>query len=137
MRFIKTDSREFNRQLAFSKHLEFLTINTEKELDKSDLYIATGSGVGFAISSDRELFNLFNNTGTKLCGREAVDYALTKGARKVFCFDGFLCKYYEKWGFKVYDRLPWSETLAPKNWDYKTYGKPDVVWLELPANFHE
>ena len=137
MRFIKTDSREFNRRLAFSERLEFLTIYTEEELDKADLYIATGGGVGFAISPDKELFNLFNNTGTKLCGREAVDYAITKGARKVSCFNGFLRKYYERWGFRVVKRESWNEDLAPLGWDYDRYGKPDVVWLELPTNFHE
>jgi hypothetical protein len=79
MRFIKTDSKQLNEALTLSKRLEFITICSEEKLDKSDLYIAIGGGVGFAISPDKELFNLFNNTGTKL------------------------------------------------------YGKPDVVWLELPV----
>lgn len=137
MRFIKTDSRSFNRRLAFSGRLEFLTVYTEEEIDKSDLYISLDGGVGFGISPDKELFNLFNNTGTKLCGREAVDYAIFKGARKAFCFDGFLRLYYAKHGFEVVDRVPWSKELAPANWDYDKYGTPDVVWLEISASFDE
>lgn len=137
MRFIKTDSRSFNRRLVFSKRLEFLTIYTEEELDKADLYITTGGGVGFGISSDKELFNLFNNSGIRLAGREAVDHALVCGARKVFCFDGFLRKYYERWGFKVVKRECWNPEFAPIKWDYATYGTPDVVWLELPESFDD
>ena len=137
MSFIKTDSERFNKAIALSKHLEFLTIYTEEELDKSDLYIAIEGGVGFGISPDKELFNLFNNTGTKLCGREAVDYAISKGARKVFYFDGFLHAYYRHFGFVEVDRSSWDDSLRPVGWDYDKYGKPDVVWAELPVDFHE
>lgn len=135
MRFIKTDSERFNKALKLSKRLEFMAVHTEEELDKSDLYIAMGADVGFAIGPDKELFNLFNNTGTKLCGREAVDYAISKGARKLSCFDGFLCKYYERWGFEVVKAERWDDELAPIGWDYEKYGRPNVVWLELPADY--
>ena len=137
MRFIKTDGREFNRQLAFSKHLEFLTIYTQEALGKSDLYVAREGGVGFGISPDKELFNLFNNTGTKLCGREAVDYAIFKGARKVFYFDGFLHAYYRHFGFVEVDRSSWDDGLRPAKWDYEKYGRPDVVWAELSIDCYE
>ena len=130
MYFIKTDAKEFNRQLCFSSRLDFLTVHTEDYLDVADLYVSIGGGVGFGLTDDKELFNLFNNTGTKLCGCEALDYAISKGACKVFCFDGFLRKYYERVGFKVILRAPWRDDYAPKTWDYKTYGKPDVIWLE-------
>ena len=137
MRFIKTDSERFNKELKLSKRLEFITVYTDEELDKSDLYIAVGGGVGFAISPGKELFNLFNNTGTKLCGREAVDYAISKGARKVFYLDGFLHEYYRHFGFTEVHRAHWNEDLAPAGWNYEKYGKPDVVWAELPADFDE
>ncbi len=130
MEFIKTDAKEFNRQLCFSNRLFFLTVHTKEYLDKADLYVSIGGGVGFGLTDDKELFNLFNNTGTKLCGREAMDYAISKGANKIFCFDGFLRKYYERVGFKIVRRAPWHDLSAPVSWDYKTYGKPDVIWLE-------
>ena len=137
MKFIKTDSERFNKALKLSKRLEFLAVHTEEELDKSDLYIATGGGVGFGISLDKELFNLFNNTGTKLCGREAVDYAISKGARKVFYFDGFLHAYYRHFGFVEVDESAWDDSLRSAEWDYKRYGRPDAVWAELPVDCHE
>jgi hypothetical protein len=135
VRFIKTDARSFNRQLVLSKRLEFLTVYTKEELDKVDLYIDLSGGVSFGINPDNELFNFLNNTGTKLCGREAVDYAIRKGARKVFCFDGFLRKYFEHRGFRLVKRESWNEELAPPGWDYAKYHKPPVVWLEIPASF--
>ena len=137
MRFTKADSERFNKALKLSKRLEFLTVYTDEEPDKSDLYIATGGGVGLAISPDKELLNLFNNTGTKLCGREAVDFAISKGARKVFYLDGFLHAYYRHFGFVEVDRSAWDDSLRPAKWDYKRYGRPDVVWAELPVDCHE
>ena len=131
MRFIKTDSKEFNRQLLFSKRLEFVTLYTNEELDVCGLYVCIGGGVGFGLTPDKEIFNLFNNTGTKLCGKEALDYAITKGGKKLFCFDGFLKEYYEKQGFRVVKRVRWNQDLAPDKWNYEKYGKPDVIWLEL------
>jgi hypothetical protein len=89
------------------------------------------------ITKDKELFNLFNHSGILLCGREAIDHAITKGARKVFCFDGFLRKYYERWGFVEVKREDWSEDLAPAGWDYETYGRPCMVWLEIPVDFDD
>ena len=136
MRFIKTDSKEFNRQLGFSTRLEFFTVYPKKTLDGWDLYVATGGGCGFALTPDNEIVNLFNNTGTKLCGREALDFAISKGGRKVFCFDGFLRKYYERAGFRVVCMDVWLPAEAPRNWNYKEYGRPGVVWLELPAGFY-
>ena len=131
MEFIKTDPKEFNRQLSFSKRLEFFTIYTNEELDTCDLYVSIGGGVGFGLAPDKEIINLFNNTGTKLCGREALDFAIAKGGRKVCCFDVFFAKYSEAFGFKEYDRAAWNPSLAPLNWKYNEYGKPDVVWLKL------
>ena len=131
MKFIKTDAKEFNRQLLFSKRLEFLTLYTIKELELCKLYITTGGGVGFGLTPDGDIFNLFNNTDVKFCGLEALDFAITKGGRKVFCFDGFLTRYYEERGFRVTVRVKWLEDFAPDNWNYKKYGRPDIVWLTL------
>ena len=131
MRFIKVDAKEFNGQLSFSKRLEFVTLYTNEELDVCDFYVCIGGGVGFGLMPDKEIFNLVNNTGRKLCGSEALDFAIIKGGRKLFCFDGFLTKYYEKRGFRVVTQIKWIEDLAPANWNYEKYGKPDVVWLEL------
>ena len=131
MKFIKTDAKEFNRQLLFSKRLEFLILYIIKELDSCELYIATGGGVGFGLTPEGDIFNLFNNTGKKFCGSEALDFAKTKGGRKVFCFDGFLTRYYEKHGFRVITRVKWLKNLAPDNWNYEKYGKPDIIWLTL------
>lgn len=130
MEFIKTDAKEFNRKLSFSSRLDFLTVHTEDYLNKADLYVATGGGVGFGLTRDKELINLFNNTGTKLCGCEAINYAISKGADKVFCFDGFLRKYYERFGFEVVYAMPWNDDEAPESWDYEKYYQPDVMWLE-------
>lgn len=130
MNFIKTDAKEFNRQLGFTTRPEFYTHYDEDTLNAWGLWVAIEGGVGFALTPDGEIVNLFNNSGRKLAGREALDLAISKGGYKVFCFDGFLRGYYERVGFKVVHRNKWESTLAPKNWNYELYGNPDVIWLE-------
>ena len=131
MNWKKVDGKEFNRQISFSTRLEFLTRYDDRTLDQWELYVAIGGGVGFALTPEHELVNLFNITGVKLCGREAVDYAISKGADNLFCFDGFLRKYYEHFGFRKIKSAPWNEDLAPTCWNYDKYGTPRVVWMEL------
>lgn len=135
MDWIKTDNKEFNRQLSFSKRLEFLTRYSDIIRDGWEFYVATGGGVGFTLVPGGEIVNIFNNTGIKLCGREALAKAVRLGGRKVFCFDGFLRKLYEKFGFVEVTRAKWDPMFAPSAWNYDKYGKPDVVWLELPDDF--
>ena len=132
MEWKKVEAAEFNRQLGFNKRLEFVTVYDEETLNQWELYVAIGGGVGFGLTPDGEIANVFNNTGTKLCGREAVDFAISKGGYKVFCFDGFLRKYYKHFGFKVVKQARWNEALAPPKWDYAKYKTPSVIWLELP-----
>lgn len=130
---------EFNYYLTKSKRLEFITIYPEAFLAKCILLLADreGGGAGLGITPGKELFNLFNNTPTKKIGRAMVRSAIDLGAVKLFCFDGFLRVFYERLGFKVVNRAPWSDNLAPKNWDYEKYGKPDVIWMELSVDSHK
>jgi hypothetical protein len=136
MNWKKVDSKEFNRQLSFSKRLEFVTVYDEKTLDAWDKYVAIGSGVGFALipGKEIEIANVFNNTGVRLCGREAMTEAIRLGGRTVFCFDGFLAHYCESLGFTEYNRAKWCDELAPANWNYERYGWPGVVWLRFDTS---
>jgi hypothetical protein len=131
MEFIKTDAREFNRQLSFSKRLEFFTIYPEATLDTWELYVSIDSGVGFALTPEGEIVNVFNNTGVKLCGREAIQYAISKGGKRVFCIGEFLRKYYEALNFEVTETILWDDALAPACWTDSKYGRPRLFILEL------
>ena len=63
----------------------------------------------FILSPDRELENLFNNSGIKGAGKFTVREAIKNGAHKLNCFDtGFLPTYYEQFGFKKVGRDKWN-----------------------------
>ncbi|MFF3249721.1 hypothetical protein ACFYWP_01645 [Actinacidiphila glaucinigra] len=71
---------------------------------------------GFGIDADGTLIGLFSLVKGR--GEELVWGAVDRGASKLDCFDGFLPKYYERFGF--------VETERVANW---TPGEPDVVFM--------
>ena len=64
-------------------------------------------------------------------GRLTVGHAIKKGAQTLDCYAGKLPKYYKQFGFREYKRIPWEDKYAPPNWDYKKFGKPDIIFMEL------
>ena len=124
--------KEFNKYLTKSKRLELLTVYREEVLARWQLFLFPKyGGAGFAITPDKELVNHFNNTAIKGLGKVLVRYAIILGVTKLFCFDGFLRKYYKSCGFEVTDVGDWNDEPAPVNWNYEKYGKPGMVWMLL------
>lgn len=105
----------------------FLTIPVEAET----YYLYDDGCAGFAITQDDELVGLFNGTEKGGVGRRLINIAISKGANNLFCFDTKLTQFYEERGFVETDRAEWDEDMAPTNWDYDRFGRPDVVWMEL------
>ena len=66
---------------------------------------------------------------TKGDGRAALAQAITEGARTLDAFDGGLIRYYEQSGFREVARTPWDDAQAPKNWNLKRDGRPDIVHM--------
>ena len=114
-------------------YLPFLTCYNEKELSGCRMWLSVQhkSLIGYAINADNELFGLFNNSGIKGLGKSAILDAIENGADKLFCFDGYLPKLYAQFGFVITDTAIWDEDLAPDRWDYRKYGRPNVVWMKL------
>lgn len=82
---------------------------------------------GFAIIRG-ELASLFSLPGAHY-GDLLVELAVDKGAHKLSCFDchGKLPSLYGRHGFHETLRARWDESLAPKNWSYELWGRPDYV----------
>jgi hypothetical protein len=105
----------------------FLTIPVEAE----QYYLYDDGNAGFGITEDGELVGLFNGSNKSGVGRRMIDIAIRKGADNLFCFDTKLTDLYKERGFVETSRAGWDEDMAPENWDYDRFGKPDVVWMEL------
>jgi len=104
----------------------FLTI----PVDADKYYLTESYGAGFAIDEDN-LVGLFNDTDDSGTGHSLVGEAIRKGASRLMSFDTKLTSIYESWGFEIVDRSGWDESMAPQNWNYERFGRPDVVWMEL------
>lgn len=95
-------------------------------------------GAAYIIDADGDLQGVFNAGEVRGLGQDAVRQAIRDGARTLDAYDvpeaiaGVnLPAYYGRFGFVETKRLPWSDEFAPPGWDYETYGRPDVVFMEL------
>lgn len=90
---------------------------------------------GFGIKGGSYLTGLFSNAKGK--GKEifekSLDILKKSNAKEItlFCIGDFLKKLYMSYGFKVDEVIKWDDTYAPKNWDYKKYGRPDLYEMSL------
>ena len=112
-----------------SSRPEFLTPYTPEELGKFDLHL-TKKDVGYALTPEKDLVNVFNVSGKKGAGVSAVVDAIKNGAETLDAFDGFFPKYYKEFGFKEVGRDVWNDAYAPKDWMLTKYGKPDIVYMK-------
>jgi hypothetical protein len=71
---------EFIEQRDKSTKAQFLSPYTADDLAGKELYM-TGDGVGYALTPEKDLVNVFNNSNRKGAGREAVVDAIGRGAR--------------------------------------------------------
>lgn len=97
---------------------------------KAVCFLSNDKKSGFAIKPDGDLISLFSLPGASQ-GNEAIKSAIKNGATKLDCIGEFLVSMYNKFGFAEIKRESWNNEYAPKNWDYKTFGKPDIVYMEL------
>ena len=126
-----TNYEAFRRQLKSSARNENLESYSDKEYDNFQVYTNNTGTVGFAITPGKELVNLFNNSGIRGYGRDAITFSIELGATRLNCFDGPLVKYYESFGFEETSRISFREQYAPFGWHYSKLGRPDVVHMGL------
>ncbi len=108
-----------------------LTPHSAEDLKGSRVFLSHGGKAGFVISSDGELQNLFNNSGTKGLGAAGVKRAIAEGARTLNAYDGFLTPFYEKLGFRETERMEFDPKYAPDNLPKEIMEKrPDVVTMQ-------
>lgn len=95
-------------------------------------------GAGYIITTEGDLQSLFNTGHSNGIGRYAVESAVANGAKTLDAFDVDpaisvvnLPAYYREFGFVETGRVEFDDNLAPYGWDYKRYGRPDVVFMAI------
>ncbi|MBN2642797.1 MAG: hypothetical protein JXR78_14180 [Victivallales bacterium] len=122
----QVNPEKFIQARSMSARSQFLTPYTEQQLSEFELYLI-GENAGYALTPEKDLVNLFNNSDVSGAGAEALIDAISKGVKTLSCFSGFLCSYYVKFGFIETARRKWDDRFAPDSWDFRRYGCPDVV----------
>jgi hypothetical protein len=124
-----TDPETFIKARNQSKSLQFLTPYTADQLKDVQLFLSEDGKVGYALTKDKDLINVFNNSDVKGAAQEAVVQAIVNGTETLDCYDIYLVGYYSRFGFKEYKRIAWDDKYKPVDWDYTRYGKPDTVYM--------
>lgn len=80
------------------------------------------------VSNDGDIKGVFKyDLAIKETASEVLAESVAKGGVKLDNFDGYLTNIYEKAGFRIVSRVPFSEEYTPQGWNKKSHGTPDVV----------
>jgi|GEM_PF-5312267 len=95
------------------------------------LFLTSDSAGGFGLIGG-QLCSVFSHPG-KHYGHQLVAFAKALGAERLTCYDfnGFLGDLYKQHGFVESERHSWRCDLAPANWNYARWGRPDYLIMEL------
>jgi hypothetical protein len=50
------------------------------------------------------------------------------------CFDPYLPRLYNAYGFQAYDAWAFNDEYAPAGWDFEKFGRPDVVFMRYEGS---
>ena len=129
----QVSAEEFIAARGKSKRSQYLSQYSAQELQEMNarLYL-TEDNVGFALTPDGDMINVFNNSDRKGAGQEAVILAIAEGAKTTDCIGDGLAEIYNRYGFTEKSRAEFDETQAPEGWNYDTDGRPDIIFFEFP-----
>lgn len=129
MLFDMATPQEFQSARARSVRPQFLTPYRQEELGSMRLFLNQEGTVGYALTREGDMVNVFNNSTVRGAGKEAVIDAIKNGAKTLDAFEGFLPDYYAQFGFEAYKAEPFNQEFAPENWDYAKLGEPDIIYM--------
>lgn len=137
--WIINDYSAFVDSLNKSNRSGFLTHYTPQDLYKkgATTYQLKGYNIGYALCPDPEdgevdIISVHNNEpDVHNIGDLMLTLAKQNGGTKLDHFEGKLSDIYSRNGFEEYDRYQWDDQYAPDDWDYKQYGRPDVVMRKI------
>lgn len=120
----------FQTAVKNNTYSEFLTHYTIKELQTFSLHMFYNNTMGYAITPNREIANVFNNSlNVRHTGQAMVVDAIRRGGKTIFCFDGYPARLWKEIGFIEVKREKFNCDLAPESWEYSFYGYPDLLHL--------
>ena len=109
-----------------------MTAYTEQEYAEKGarIFLSNDQKSGYALTRDNDMISAFS-TPKSHQGKYIVQDAVNRGAETLDCFDGKLPGLYEQFGFQEYQRYPWDDQYKPSDWNYKEFGRPELVMMRL------
>jgi len=111
-----------------SKRVQYMSPLSAEDLQSSRLFMSKDGKIGFSVSGDGDIQNVFNNSDEHGAGVDAIVDAVAHGGRTLDCYDKYLPKLYSQMGFVETSRMKFNPEQAPSTWP-KDGGKPDVVFM--------
>ena len=121
--------KEFKEKRDLLDPLLSQCLSPLEEKEGARYYWSEKDQYGFAIEDNGYLFSVFclkRGNGKKL-----VSQAILKGAKTLDCLGEHLKNLYESAGFNLSFQAPWDDELAPKNWRYEKWGRPNYYEMTL------
>lgn len=131
--FLMVTAEEFimQRDQLHPDLFAFLTPQTKVDYETQGtlLFLSEDKKSGFGINPDGELISVFSLERNR--GKTLVAEARRKGARYLSCMGDHLLKMYSEFDFSPVETLKWDNQFAPKNWNYKRFGTPNIYDMKL------
>lgn len=81
-----------------------------------------------------EVAGVFNFSGNRGAGAQALREAVAQGANYIEAYDGFLpFNYFDVLGAIPSDRWPWDNQYRHSRWQEENYGTPGVMVMDIPS----
>lgn len=132
--------KEYVEELTKTKQSDpeaFWTVdNVTEEAAQNGTIVNTEDGAAL-VSKDGDIKGVFKKLGSEAKGvaQDLLAKAVEAGGVKLDNFDGYLTKLYEKAGFRVVSRVPFSEEYGvPEGYSKEKHGTPDVVAMVYDPN---
>ncbi len=118
------------------KKMASVDLHNPDDYKNMKMFLSENEDCGFVIKPDGDLISVFSYPEGSGRNKVLMPLALSQGAKKLDCYDTYLPKLYENYGFKEIKRDAWNEKYKPKEWDKKYFeqfnnGEPDVVYMAL------
>lgn len=131
----EADAETFFESIAEAKKINFFGPFVERR-SKDDygtmqLFTTLDNSAGIAITKDGNIVSVFSKGIHKGVLKTLIPVALSRGGKKLDNFDSEkLSAMYASYGFIPISKTAFDKNFAPDDWDYESFGQPDIVfWL--------
>ena len=115
---------------------QYWSVSPVKLEDAKEGTVIEVDGGKALVAKDGDIKGLYKIPGSEAKGvaDNLLQEAVEQGGTKLDNFDNYLTPIYERNGFRVVGRTPFSEEYAPDGWNKEKHGTPDVVAMVYDPN---